>query len=544
MENKITLLKNNTSIEIEYDKTMVFIGANGSGKSRLGAWIEHQNPKQVHRISAQRNLSFNSEIALKSFEKSQMLFYFGSEFNGYQPNYAENNTYDAKSGSRWQMGKLTTGFLDDYNFLLSVLYAQQNLRNEELAKKIDINIGKAISFDFKVTSNIEKLIELWNKILPHRQIDFIDQKVIVKKDTESYFGTELSDGERVIIYLIGQVLSVEQNFILIVDEPEIHIHKSIINTLWDELEKLRNDISIIYITHDLDFAKERFGSKKIWVKSYDGKENWDFQEIDFEDNAEFNQIHFEIMGSRKPVLFIEGEKGSLDYKLYSKIYPNYTIIPVKSCSTVIEMVNSYKKEWTLHNVMPIGIVDRDFRDDNEIFTLKEKGVFVLDVLEVENLFCLPDVAGFIYDVISSSIHLSKSKQQILEEINTSIVEIFNSEKDKFILNATHKKISSLMSKFPKPKHTEKINDKYIEFLDTINITTIQSSIKAYYETILSNNDINKMVCSIDNKGFSARVSKILEMTKDQYQATVLKHLDNKSLRDVICKYIIDEEMNA
>ena len=144
-------------------------------------------------------------------------------------------------------------------------------------------------------------------------------------------GTELSDGERVIIYLIGQVLSVEPNFILIVDEPEIHIHKSIINPLWDELEKLRDDISIFYITHDLDFAKERFGSKKLWIKSFDGKENWDFDEIDFDNNDEFNQIHFEIMGSRKPVLFVEGEKGSLDYKIYSKLYDKFTIIPLKSC---------------------------------------------------------------------------------------------------------------------------------------------------------------------------------------------------------------------
>lgn len=66
-------------------------------------------------------------------------------------------------------------------------------------------------------------------------------------------------------------------------------HKSIINLLWDELEKLRDDISIFYITHDLDFAKERFGSKKIWIKSFDGKESWDFQEINFENNKELFQ---------------------------------------------------------------------------------------------------------------------------------------------------------------------------------------------------------------------------------------------------------------
>lgn len=537
MENKINLLKNNEQIEIEYDKTMVFIGANGSGKSRLGAWIENKNPKKVHRISAQRNLSFNSEISLKSFEKSQMFLYFGSDFAGHQPNYVENNTYQAKSGNRWQNGKLTTGLLNDYDHLLSALYSQQNLRNEALAKKVTESIGQTISSDFKLSSNIEKLIELWNRLLPHRQIEFIDQKIVVKNDSESYFGTELSDGERVIIYLIGQVLSVEPNYILIVDEPEIHIHKSIINLLWDELEKLRDDISIFYITHDLDFAKERFGSKKIWIKSFDGKESWDFQEINFENNEEFNQIHFEIMGSRKPVLFIEGEKGSLDYKLYSKLYSKYTIIPVKSCSTVIEMVSSYKKEWTLHDINPIGIIDKDFRDESEIVTLREKGIFVLDVLEVENLFCLPEVVIYIYDEIIKILPISKNKENVSREIDSVITEMFLSEKDKFILNATHKKISSLLGKFPKPKHTENINDKYIEYLANIQLETIQENINIFYENIVTQHHINKMVCSIDNKGLAAKISQILEMTKDKYQATVLKHLDCSVLQTIISQYI-------
>ena len=39
--------------------SVVVIGANGSGKSRLGAWIEQRNFEKVHRIAAQRNLSFS-----------------------------------------------------------------------------------------------------------------------------------------------------------------------------------------------------------------------------------------------------------------------------------------------------------------------------------------------------------------------------------------------------------------------------------------------------------------------------------------------------
>lgn len=46
---------------------LIIIGANGSGKSKLGAWIERQDFKSIHRIGAQRSLTFNENIALKSY---------------------------------------------------------------------------------------------------------------------------------------------------------------------------------------------------------------------------------------------------------------------------------------------------------------------------------------------------------------------------------------------------------------------------------------------------------------------------------------------
>ena len=46
---------------------VIIIGANGSGKSKLGAWIEQNDFENVHRIGAQRNLNFNENIPLKSY---------------------------------------------------------------------------------------------------------------------------------------------------------------------------------------------------------------------------------------------------------------------------------------------------------------------------------------------------------------------------------------------------------------------------------------------------------------------------------------------
>ena len=50
---------------------IIIVGANGSGKSRLGAWIEQNGMEKVHRIGAQRNLNFSENIQLKSYEDAE-----------------------------------------------------------------------------------------------------------------------------------------------------------------------------------------------------------------------------------------------------------------------------------------------------------------------------------------------------------------------------------------------------------------------------------------------------------------------------------------
>ena len=57
---------------------VIIIGANGSGKSKLGAWIEQNDFENVHRIGAQRNLNFNENIPLKSYSQAEDLVFYGT----------------------------------------------------------------------------------------------------------------------------------------------------------------------------------------------------------------------------------------------------------------------------------------------------------------------------------------------------------------------------------------------------------------------------------------------------------------------------------
>ena len=60
MEKEIHLPENSSGQSIvKSQKSLLVVGANGAGKTRLGTWIEFNSPDRdkVHRISAQKSLA-------------------------------------------------------------------------------------------------------------------------------------------------------------------------------------------------------------------------------------------------------------------------------------------------------------------------------------------------------------------------------------------------------------------------------------------------------------------------------------------------------
>ena len=95
----------------------VIVGANGSGKSHLGAWIEeHQNLDiNVLRISAQRALTIPEVITVKSEESAWNKLCYGNET-------------EKKKYYKWQGDKPTTTLVNDYESVLSAVFARENIK--------------------------------------------------------------------------------------------------------------------------------------------------------------------------------------------------------------------------------------------------------------------------------------------------------------------------------------------------------------------------------------------------------------------------------
>lgn len=328
----------------------------------------------------------------------------------------------------------------------------------------------------------------------------------------------MSDGERVIFYLVGQCLCAPDNAIIVIDEPEIHLHKAIQDTLWNTIEKARSDCTFVYLTHDLMFAADRIGSLKVCLTDYvDSTFSW-FTITS--QNGIPEDVYLEVLGSRKPVLFVEGVSGSHDSELYQLAYPQFTVKPVGSCASVVAATKVFRSLRDMHRIECFGIVDRDYLVQGQLDAYKNAGVFAPFVAEVENLYLIPSI------IKSVASQLLLDMDMVFEEVKDFIMQDFQRMVHSHAMDVTRHRVALGIGQFSskEPSIHEYITDLN-DFLRTIDAEDIYNNALAEaqnlielkdYENILrifNKKDLTKNIARFFNIKNATYVEKVKEMAK-------------------------------
>ena len=504
------------------NNSVIIIGANGSGKSKLGAWIEDQDPDIVHRIGAQRNLNFNTNLPLSNYDDAKNKIIYGTD--------DEDTVKRRDKGVRWNWGKSkTTKLIDDFDDVLAALIAMYHNETSEYFKNCKTSEKNNLVKPKTPLTVIDKLMGIWNSIFPQRNLMFEDSKFYAHeeiKPSEKYSANQMSDGERAVLYLASQVLAIPENKILIIDEPEIHLHGTIMNKLWESLEEYRSDCLFIYITHDTNFAASHKNSEKIWIKSYDG-ENWDLEKIISNELPE--KLLLDILGSRKNILFVEGEENSFDSQLYSILYPDYFTIPCGSCMQVIMRTKSFNSTQKIHNYNVYGLIDRDFRTEDEINKLKKDNIHTLKVAEVENLFIIEELINFLSDYLGNNFNdvFSIIKNYV---INERFENQINSQVKKNVVSQIKYELS--MVEISESNTKESLTNA----IENINHDCIYEKTLNLYKEALKSNNYNKVLEMFNEKGLAKSIGHYFGFQNNDYLNTVLSILRKKEQKDVFAVF--------
>lgn len=507
-------------IDLPVSSSVVITGANGSGKTRLGVWMEFEGSqnKIVRRISAQKSLSMPDFSNTSSIEEAKADLEFGTS----DVKQVKIDPTHFKTYSRWG-NKPSTFLLSDYDKLMVYLFT------EFFQRTIEHSEGKVP----KNEAIIYKIKNIWELILPHRELVIEAGKIKTKVKPEikvdidsSYNASEMSDGERVIFYLIGQCLTAKENSILVIDEPELHLHKSIHFKLWDILEAEKKDCLFIYITHDLDFASKKASAEKIWIKSYDGY-NWEWEVLpEFNDFPE--ELVLEVLGARTSVVFVEGTANSFDLQLYSFFYSDCLVIPKGSCENVIQIVKGLNESGIIGDKKIVGVIDRDRRVQAEIDNLRKSDILVLDVAEVENLFILPEMIKIACEALGFNYEEKQS------EITKKVIDTLKNELDVQISKRASGEIVHKLRLFnDRSNGKEKIKASYKCVVNNIDIDSIYDDVAGEFSVVMKNEDYIGALRLYNRKALLTSVGEIFGLKKGEYVSLILRLSKDKKRDDVL-----------
>lgn len=504
--------------------SVIMIGSNGSGKTRLGVWIEKNMGDETHRISAQRALTFGTYINQKSSEQATNLLLYGRENTGFS-----GKSHDDRWAWDGEKNNYVTSMLNDYENVLSALVAKQANQREKYINDCKEKDLQDEQHDKVPEMVLDKLQRIWNMLFPHRGISISDGKVVASlglSDGTKYRGRDMSDGERVALYLIAQCLSVPENMTIIIDEPEIHLHRSIINKIWTAIEAEREDCFFVYITHDTQFAASHKNSKKIWIKEYNGVK-WEYEEV--EDSSLPEQLLLDILGNRKPVLFVEGTSESYDTKLYSEIYKDYYVIACGSCSSVISQTKAMSANKQLHHLKCYGIIDRDYRSDYEIEAYRKDNIFTLKVAEVENLFLVEELLYIINDILGfndddkvKNVKDYIIKDRFAKEIDKQICEAIVSE-IKFKLTIAN--IST--------KNEEEAKDSLESAFKSISYDELKAKYTGEFNEILELEAYSNVLKVFNSKSLSTSIGHFFGIDNKGYRELIVRHIKGNRVDEII-----------
>ncbi len=351
--------------ELEGDAPVVVLGPNGSGKTKLAQNIAASN--KVTAISAQRRTWLDDNLPVQ--EERQLW----SHVQGQQ--------------SQWQSRSWHP--TEEINHVMSTLVQEHTnaltKRNEE-ARAANValpplNDGRLI-----------RLQDLWSRLFPQRKLEIGGFFPKVRRlDGEgnaevTYSPREMSDGERTILYMAARVLTAEHPLIL-VDEPELHMHSRLAVLFWSEAEKLRSECRFVYITHDLHFALSRRRATVLLARS-----GTDAIQLSVDDLPA--SIAPEVLGAAtlpfyaKRVCLFEGEPGKGFASEFMSAWFDGDETFTIACGDrgAVCAAASGLLRVGVSGATVVGLVDRDFYSEEALASVPA-GVIVLPVHEIESVLC-------------------------------------------------------------------------------------------------------------------------------------------------------------
>lgn len=416
-------------LTIQSGNILFMVGPNGTGKSTLMHTFTTQNAGKVLRITAHRQVWFNSDsVDLTPTSRIQT--------------EQQITNVDRHEQSRWK---------DDYAHQRSQATLFDLIDSDNTDARKIAAAARASNFQLVAAlAAIQAPLAKMNDILRISNLHFqvsVDagSKLTAARDGFApYSVAELSDGERNSLLIIANVLTAKENTLILLDEPERHLHRSIVSPLISTLLSYRPDCAFVISTHDISLPYDQEKCSALLLrKYYHQPKSWTADFVPAVEDMD-EEVALAVLGSRRTLLFVEGKASSLDLQLYQILYPDVSIKALGSCADVERVVKGITQSHGNHWIRAFGIIDRDDRSLEECESLYAEGIFPLDQYSVESLYYHPEILKAILNRVATVNAIEPVATY--ESIVTSAIKATEFHKDRLAARLVQRKAKDLLSR--------------------------------------------------------------------------------------------------
>jgi ABC-type Mn2+/Zn2+ transport system ATPase subunit len=362
-----------------------------------------------------------------------------------------------------------------------------------------------------------------------------------KNDGTPYSIARLSDGERAALLIAGTILTAKKGALILVDEPERHLHASIVTPLLLQLFGKRPDCSFVVSTHELSLPVGVPLAKTVLVR--DSKttggdvDAWDLDLL--QPGVEIDDATKQaIIGSRRKMLFIEGTSASLDKPLYELLFPGISIFPRESCRDVEHAVISVRDAAAVTWVQAFGIVDQDQISPTQRTALIANGIYPLSVYSVESLYYGPTIIAGV--ARRQSTIVGGDPADMIQAANTNLLAAIASEVDRLAARMTEQAVKDKIGlQMPDWKAVQRGQNVNI----TVDADAMYQAEKAQLNSWIAAEDVEKIVGRYpirESQALDGVVTALQFKNRSQYEAAVRKLVsDDQSIRTTLIGYFGD-----
>ena len=508
--NRDTLSKH-----IDNGSILFVVGANGTGKSSLMQKICSQNRDKAKRILANRQIWFEDTLNITASQKRQ------------NEEWIKNDNF--LDSSRWKNSYHSARA----SIALYNLIDAENARARKIASAFDERDYERANSNSATPAPISTINELLlTANIPIKILLGEDDQLLAQKEqSHPYSIAELSDGERNAILICADVLTAHSGSLIVLDEPERHLHRSIISPLLSSLFVKRQDCAFAISTHDIHLPNDHENSSVLIVRNCVWhQKSVQYWEVDYIDRTGTipDDIRLEILGSKRKILFVEGESSSLDKQLYQIIYPSITVISQGSCVQVEKSVEGLRQTEQLHWIEGFGLIDSDNRSETNIESLYERGIVALSSYSVEGLYYRPEMIRHL--ALKKADLTGENSDEIIENALADIISDASNQKERLCARVSERRVRNVvLGRLPTYRFI--LDNSLLEIM--VDLDSYLAQEIEVFDKFVDDDDISSILSRypIRETQILTKIARAFDMSRNQYESSVRKALiDSEEMR--------------